>query len=476
LESFGDFKPPVYAYLDVIPVRIFGLNEFAVRFPSALLGVLTVLLTYFLAKEIFVKTKLLPELSALILAVSPWHIMLSRAAFEANVATFFIVCGVWLFFLAIRKNPWILLLSVISFILSMNTFNSARIVSPLLVLTLAIAFRGKLFFYRRNVIATIILGVLLILPLARFLITPQAALRFHEVNIFSDISVIETSNQEIKNDANAWWSKIVHNRRWLYAQSFLKHYFDHFNPNYLFIKGDGNPKFSTQSVGELYLWDAPFLIIGFFLLFRKREGNWWFIPLWMILGIIPAATARETPHALRTEAIIPTMQIVTAYGVVNILSLGRQIKLTKLGMLGIFGLLGVNVLYFLHGYYAHYAREYSGEWQDGYKESIAYVSSVASNYDRVYVTEELGRPYIYYAFYLKMDPKVFRQQAKVSRDVFGFVDVIAVGKYFFQKEMPVKISGKSLFVNVPGRVPPGAHIEKTFLFKNGNISLVAYTL
>src|SRR6266851_3228581 len=35
LESFGDFKPPVYAYLDVIPVKIFGLTEFATRFPSA---------------------------------------------------------------------------------------------------------------------------------------------------------------------------------------------------------------------------------------------------------------------------------------------------------------------------------------------------------------------------------------------------------------------------------------------------------
>src|SRR3989339_1391649 len=38
LESFGDFKPPVYAYLDIIPVKIFGLNEFAVRFASAFFG------------------------------------------------------------------------------------------------------------------------------------------------------------------------------------------------------------------------------------------------------------------------------------------------------------------------------------------------------------------------------------------------------------------------------------------------------
>src|SRR5665811_686306 len=57
LESFGDFKPPMYAYLDILPVKIFGLNEFAGRFPSALFGTLTVLLTYFLTLQIFYTSK-----------------------------------------------------------------------------------------------------------------------------------------------------------------------------------------------------------------------------------------------------------------------------------------------------------------------------------------------------------------------------------------------------------------------------------
>ena len=38
LESFGDYKPPVYAYLTAPFVKFLGLNEAAVRFPSALFG------------------------------------------------------------------------------------------------------------------------------------------------------------------------------------------------------------------------------------------------------------------------------------------------------------------------------------------------------------------------------------------------------------------------------------------------------
>src|SRR5579859_8002203 len=53
LESFGDFKPPIYAYLDIIPIKIFGLTAFATRFPSAVFGVLTVLMTYYLVLLLF---------------------------------------------------------------------------------------------------------------------------------------------------------------------------------------------------------------------------------------------------------------------------------------------------------------------------------------------------------------------------------------------------------------------------------------
>ena len=38
LRSFGDWKPPLPTYLMIPSIMIFGLNEFAVRFPSAILG------------------------------------------------------------------------------------------------------------------------------------------------------------------------------------------------------------------------------------------------------------------------------------------------------------------------------------------------------------------------------------------------------------------------------------------------------
>ena len=50
--SLGDYKPPLYHYLTVLPVRIWGLNEFSVRFTSAFFGILAIPLVYFLSRTL----------------------------------------------------------------------------------------------------------------------------------------------------------------------------------------------------------------------------------------------------------------------------------------------------------------------------------------------------------------------------------------------------------------------------------------
>ncbi len=479
LESFGDFKPPMYAYLDVIPVKLLGLNEFSTRVPSAFFGVLTVLLTYFLVQRIFWNSsnkKKYALATAFILAISPWHIMLSRAAFEANVATFFLVLGVWGFLAATQDKKWYLLISAISFAFSMYTFNTARVVAPLLVILLAFAFRKKLFQIKKEVLIAFIIGLAVFLPTFRFLLTPQADLRFQEVNIFSDITVVKTANQEIANDGNAFWSKIIHNRRFLYSIDYVKHYFDNLSPNFLFITGDGNPKFSIQSVGQMYLWDIPFVVIGILFLLRKKEGNWWLVPLWLLIGIIPAATAEQTPHALRIEASLPMFQVISAYGLIVFLSTIKRFRNLIAAVL--IALLVINLAYFCHDYFAHYPAEFSGEWQYGYKQSIAYVSSVENNYANIQVTTALGRPYIYYLFYTKVNPAYFRQTAKIQRDAFGFVTVESFGKYSFPASFDYTLSKKEkvLYIGSAGSTPKGAKILKTLDLLNGQPILVAYTI
>lgn len=56
-ESFGDWKPGLFFYIVLPFIAVFGLNEWAVRIPGALLGVATVLVIYLLVRELFPKQK-----------------------------------------------------------------------------------------------------------------------------------------------------------------------------------------------------------------------------------------------------------------------------------------------------------------------------------------------------------------------------------------------------------------------------------
>jgi 4-amino-4-deoxy-L-arabinose transferase-like glycosyltransferase len=225
-QAFGDYKAPVYIYLDVLSIALFGQTEFAVRLPSALLGSLTVLTVYFLSRELLIDNKRkngIALAASFFLAISPWHIQLSRAAYEANIATFFTVLGVY-FFLKARQNIYVLLPSVVSLVLAFYSFNAHRIFIPLMVLLMGLLFYKDFIPKLKQTVLIGFFGLLLLIPFLFYLRTPESRLRFNEVNIFSDISRIELSNKLIESDGQSLFSRVIHNRRVLYALSYIENY------------------------------------------------------------------------------------------------------------------------------------------------------------------------------------------------------------------------------------------------------------
>lgn len=472
--AFGDYKPPLYIYADVLPVKIFGLNEFSVRFPSALAGILAVLVTYFLVLEMF-SSRSLALLASFLLAISPWHTQLSRAAFEANLATFFVILGVFLLFKGLKK-PSYLLLAAVSLVASAYTFNSARIVAPFLLAGFLIIYWSKIWPVKKWIFLMGAVGIILTAPLLPHLFSKEGRLRFREVNIFTDLNTVKKANERMVVDQNAWWANIIHNRRVSFTLLYLQHYFDHFNPDFLFIKGDGNPKFSLQDIGELYLWEFPFLFAGLYFLLKQKNRAAVFVIFWLLAAIFPAATARETPHALRIEDSLPTWQIIVAFGVLGV---GTNIKsknnlLGKLFTLVLSLVIFLNFYYYLHNYYNHYPREFSSEWQYGYKEAISYVSEIEKSYDQVVVTEALGRPYAYFLFYKKYSPEKYWQNSQIEKDYWGFYHVSSFDKYYFGGHDLSQKGKRVLYISSQSDVSRDVKILKTVRLLNGKPTLVIH--
>lgn len=480
--AYGDYKPPLPIYLTVGSIALFGLNEFAVRFPSVIAGTLTVLFTYFLARQLFTTSFLSPLLTShislltsLLLAISPWHIQLSRAGFEANIATMFIVLGVWLVLVASREPRWYIAVPL-PFVASVYTFNSARYFAPLLLVGLFVYQKASVVRSLKYVSIGAVITLISLLPIMPHLLSKEARLRFDEVNIFTDPGIVVTANVRMDADANSWWAKALHNRRLGYAKSYLIHFLDNFELRFLFIRGDGNPKFSIQDVGQLYLVELPFLILGIFWLFRRNNALAWLFLYWMFAAVVPAATARETPHALRIENGIVAWYAFIGFGWIASVQCIQRYRYRRFFVVGSVLALIINFSYYFHNYYGHYSTEFSAEWQYGYREAIVYAKQVKRSYDSIVITESIGRPYMYALFYEQFNPKSFWQTKDATFDAAGFYQVRGFDTYRFVRNGVIRYEKNVLYILDPQFVPPYARVLTTIPLLNGEARLVVFEI
>src|SRR4030043_1003591 len=291
-QSFNDFKPGLYFYVVLPFVKFFGLSEMSVRIPSAFIGVLTVYLIYLLTNELFKDKKHalwnLPIglVSSLLLAISPWHIHFSRGGWEVNVATFFMVLGLYLFLKGLN-NPKYFIYSVLGFVLSLYTYHASRIVVPFLGLGLMMIYREEVKNKWKYILIAGIIGLILTLPLAQDILRPEIRSRSTGVGLFADPGPIERTNEERSEheDFNSLFPKLLHNKIVNYGLTFAKNWADHYHGLFLFISGDEIQRNRVPETGEMYLFDLLFILVGFIAIIKSFHENsksntlifWWLL-------------------------------------------------------------------------------------------------------------------------------------------------------------------------------------------------------
>src|SRR3989344_6562219 len=205
-RSFGTYSSNLYTYLNIVPVKLFGLNAVSVRFVSLISGLILVAVVIYT----------LGPAAGFVVAISPVFVFYSRAAFEANLGLMLLFLGI---VLAVRKHPY---LSTIILSLSAYAYQVEKILAPLLILFFAA-------YYRK--FAPLIFLIFLI-PLIAISFTPGAGSRA--------ASLAGRGN-------------------------FVQLYLSYFSPNNLFSRPDPEPKKSFPEVSVFYWW----MIIPFIFGVRK---------------------------------------------------------------------------------------------------------------------------------------------------------------------------------------------------------------
>lgn len=431
LQSFGDWKLPVYSYVGVIPVALFGLNEFSVRFTSAMAGVAGVLLIYFISSTLF-NRRGIGLLSALLFTLSPWSIYFSRGAYEVNLATTIFLAGFLslLHFLQ-KKRTTYLFLSLVLFGITLFTQHNYIVFTPIYVFVILFLFR-KNTLYNRKWYASIFLFAILI-AVSYMSIMVGGGKKVSNLNIFNDRNVIYNRVEKLRGDNSPkknLLERILHTKYSGGAYQFAINYLNSYSPNFLFDKGGEKLVHNIGHFGYFYILDAFLVITGLaFLVWNREKRLLLFLVSWLIIAPIPSAITREL-SGTRLFTIAPLFALISSYGAYNIVTIWKKRKQRYVAFV-VFALFFIGgFVYFFEYYFVHFNYQRIRFWRYGYREAVKLTDKYPT-YNVVMRGPE-NFPYIYFLFYQKYDPNVFRQEAAYYPPTSeGFYFVKGFGRYKF---------------------------------------------
>lgn len=477
-RSFDDYKPPLYFYLVLPFVKLLGLSVWAVRLPSAILGIASVYLIYLLTTQIFPQSKQLPFLSALFLAISPWHLHFSRGGWEVNAAAFFLMLGIWAFFKSLN-HPKYYLIFTFSFLFSLYSYHSMRIIAPLTAIALFILYRTKI--YLKPLILSLALGLMFALPLVKQMLSTEGRSRFSGVSVFADQGPLWEALERRRQspNPNSIQTRLIHNKYLTYSRRFISNYLSHYSPRFLFITGDEIARSKVPGVGQSYLILAPFYLLGILNLLKLNTKGKKFILFWFLTAPLAAALTFQSPHALRSQNMVIPLTITTALGTYQFFIFFQKYKkiFATCNLLLIISIF-YSTIHYLHQYYTHYPKELGFAWQYGFDQLGEYLKENGDQYTSTIISNRYDQPYIIMAFFLRYPPDKFQQEIKLEpRDKFGFSTVDNFGKYQFKQiDWPEDSKQKNTLIitteeGVPAEVKPVHQV----LFPNGQPAFKLYS-
>jgi 4-amino-4-deoxy-L-arabinose transferase-like glycosyltransferase len=289
-------REPLFIYLVALSVSLLGRSPLAIRLVAALLGILTVPVTYWMVRELLGRQEAL--LAALVTATTFWHLNLSRAGFRAVSLPLF--TALWLGFLARglrrqRRCDWAL--AGVFLGLSFYTYLAARF-APLILLGLVVYWLAR----RQSIPWR---GLFLLGICACVVASPLLIYAFRHLDTFLERSAeVSIFNPDI-NQGNLVGAVLQQVLRTLGMFNWRGDFIPRHNLPY-------RPVFDLP-MGLLFL-------LGLLICLSRARGQQEYALLlisWAVM-LLPTVLAEGAPHFLRAVGVLPILFVFPAVGLKSV--------------------------------------------------------------------------------------------------------------------------------------------------------------
>jgi len=299
----------LFINIQALSINFFGNKPWALRLPSAIFGILTVLGTFLLTKELFNKNSG-ALLAAFLMATSFWHVNFSRIGFRAIMAPFFLVWSFFFLFKLLNKNKnnfqFLSALAGVFYGLGFHSYIAYR-TTPLLILIILYFywFKNKEKEIRKKILFSafyfLLFTFIAALPLGIYFLNNPADFfgRTSQISVFAAENPLkELGLNIIKTIGMFLWAGDYNWRHNLSGEPMLW-----WPIGLLFLTG-------------VIISAKKIINKAYKKSFKETTGSpEIFLFAWIILGLFPAIFSGEgMPHALRAIIVLPPVMILIASG------------------------------------------------------------------------------------------------------------------------------------------------------------------
>lgn len=403
---------PVPIYLAAPVFWILPISAFAGRFLAALLGTIDIVLLYILVRQIF-QHKPLALLSAIFLAISPWHIHFSRSAYDTNFSFFFFLLGIVLFLYEIKKGSKPIF-SLSAFLLAIFSYRGMNIFFPALVLVLLL-YGMKLIKMKRIQLITFLAGTCLIIFILLAVFFKYGTAYTAEANIFNNPKMQEDIDTQIREAKGPlWFRRLFLNKPMYIVDTLRDNYIRAFSPEFLFLYTEPSKIYTIWTRGRIYFLDAIFIVLGIVFLLKNHKKGAYTVIAFLLLSALPGMLG-GMPYSARNLFMAAFLPILSAAGVLffvkNQLSKGVKSLLIVVIILGYSYSVG-SYLFDYYGRYAHYGAE---PWNKSLKD-VSFSILDDNQHEHAHVGTTSFGDFLQYAFYAQIHPTEVQDVWKMSNE------------------------------------------------------------
>lgn len=414
LIAWGSGQNVAYSWLCMPFIALLGLSVWSVRLPMALVGCVSLVIFYFLLKNIHRENKSFVLLGTFLFAIFPWHIMKSRWSLESNLFPDLVLWGTFLLsqYLKNEKPGWFYgALALFAF--SAYAYGTAYCFLPFFVLPVLLWMLVKKKISWKRLLAGGGLMGLLMVPILLFVFINT--FQYPEIDL--GLLTVPRLYTARHTSVASVFSKDFFHSSWKNFLASLK---------ILWVQYDDAPWNAIRRYGMTYPFTLPLALWGLVLCFRRffrgkasdpeSLMDFWFCSCVVLMFV-------SAPNINRMNIVVIPWMYVTIVGTADVarrLPWGKTLAVTAYALC---------FCLFCRSYFTSYQERIGQEFFSGLGPAISEASQTEAG--TVYVTDTVNMPYIYTLFFTETDVRDFRATVRYETSHVSFEEVGSFGKYVF---------------------------------------------